>query len=156
MSPCQHDLPISLDLRLRIVHAVERGSSIRDAARRFAVSHSAAIKLMQRVRATGSAAPTRYGGHRRRVFEPTRTAPAVDDFLPRRFFSEFPWIIMRGPKARRPSRGRDPSETVSTGHLRRFLRTWRQFLSRAGPPSEFSAISIGRREEPWVAIRPFL
>src|ERR671918_625276 len=36
--------PISMDLRLRIVRAVERGSSIREAARRFAVSPSAAIK----------------------------------------------------------------------------------------------------------------
>jgi transposase len=57
--------PISLDLRLRIMRAVEQGSSIRRAARRFAVSPSAAIKLMQRVRATGSPAPARYGGHRR-------------------------------------------------------------------------------------------
>ncbi len=57
--------PMSMDLRLRIVRAVEGGSSIRAAARRFAVSPSAAIKLMQRVRATGSAAPARYGGHRR-------------------------------------------------------------------------------------------
>jgi putative transposase len=62
--------PISMDLRLRIVGAVESGSSIRGAARRFAVSPSAAIKLMQRVRATGSAAPERYGGHRRPVLEP--------------------------------------------------------------------------------------
>jgi transposase len=62
--------PISLDLRRRIVRAVERGSSIREAARRFAVSPSMAIKLMQRVRATGSAAPERYGGHRRPVLEP--------------------------------------------------------------------------------------
>jgi transposase len=35
-------------LRLRIVRAVERGSSIRAATRRRAVSPSAAIKLMQR------------------------------------------------------------------------------------------------------------
>jgi transposase len=62
--------PMSMDLRERIVHAVERGSSIREAARRFAVSPSAAIKLMQRVRATGSAAPARYGGHRRPLLEP--------------------------------------------------------------------------------------
>jgi putative transposase len=61
--------PISMDLRLRIVRAVERGSSIRAAARRFAVSPAAAIKLMQRVRATGSAAPAR-SGHRRPVLEP--------------------------------------------------------------------------------------
>jgi transposase len=62
--------PISLDLRRRIVQAVEGGSSIRAAARRFAVSPSAAIKLMQRVRATGSAAPERYGGYRRPVLAP--------------------------------------------------------------------------------------
>jgi transposase len=62
--------PISLDLRLRIMRAVEQGSSIRGAARRFAVSPSAAIKLMQRVRATGSPAPARYGGHRRPLLAP--------------------------------------------------------------------------------------
>jgi transposase len=62
--------PMSLDLRRRIVAAVERGSSIRAAARRFAVSPSAAIKLMQRVRSTGSAAPARYGGHRRPLLGP--------------------------------------------------------------------------------------
>jgi len=62
--------PMSLDLRLRILRAVEQGSSIRGAARRFAVSPSAAIKLMQRVRATGSVAPGRSGGHRRPRLEP--------------------------------------------------------------------------------------
>ena len=62
--------PISMDLRRRIVRAVERGSSMRAAARRFAVSPSTAIKLIQRVRATGSAAPDRYGGHRRPLLEP--------------------------------------------------------------------------------------
>ena len=62
--------PTSMDLRLRIVQAVESGSSIRGAGRRFAVSASAAIKLMQWVRAAGSAAPERAGGHRRPVLEP--------------------------------------------------------------------------------------
>jgi putative transposase len=60
---------MSMDLRLRIVHAVESGSSIRGAAGRFAVSPSAAIKLMRRLRATGSAAPERSGG-RRPMLEP--------------------------------------------------------------------------------------
>jgi putative transposase len=62
--------PMSLDLRERIVAAVEAGSSIRAAARRFAVSASAAIKLMQRVRTTGSVAPARFGGHRRPLLAP--------------------------------------------------------------------------------------
>ncbi len=56
--------PLSMDLRQRIVRAVEGGSSMREAARRFEVSASAAIKLMQRVRETGSAAPAQVGGHR--------------------------------------------------------------------------------------------
>ena len=42
--------PLSQDLRRRLVHAVEAGSSAREAARRFAVSESAAIKLIRRVR----------------------------------------------------------------------------------------------------------
>jgi putative transposase len=61
-----------MDLRWRIVAAVTDGSSIRAAARRFAVSPSAAIKLMQRVQATGSPAPDRYGGHRQPILEPHR------------------------------------------------------------------------------------
>jgi transposase len=54
-----------MDLRLRIVRAVAGGSAMRAAARRFAVSPAAAIKLRPRVRATGSAAPERDGGDRR-------------------------------------------------------------------------------------------
>jgi transposase len=55
--------PLSADLRFRLVRAVEEGSSSRAAAARFAVSASAVIKLMQRVRATGSAQPARIGGY---------------------------------------------------------------------------------------------
>jgi transposase len=62
--------PMSMDLRMRIVGAVASGSSIRGAAARFAVSPSAAVKLMQRLRATGSVAPERCGGHRRPKLEP--------------------------------------------------------------------------------------
>src|SRR3954466_14970162 len=62
--------PLSQDLRERIAHAVEGGSTMRQAARRFAVSASAAIKLMQRVRQTGSTAPAKIGGHRRPILEP--------------------------------------------------------------------------------------
>ena len=62
--------PLSRDLRERIVEAIEGGSSMRGAAARFAVSPSSAIKLMARVRATGSVAPARYGGYRRPVLAP--------------------------------------------------------------------------------------
>ncbi len=57
--------PLSQDLRRRLVQAVEAGSSAREAARRFAVSESAAIKLVRRVRETGSTAPARIGGYRK-------------------------------------------------------------------------------------------
>src|SRR3982750_4317960 len=62
--------PMSQDLRERIAHAVEAGSAARAAAERFAVRASAAIKLMQRVRQTGSTAPAKIGGHRRPILEP--------------------------------------------------------------------------------------
>ena len=62
--------PLSQDLRERIAHAVGVGSSARAAAERFAVSPSAAIKLMQRVRETGSTAPAKIGGQRRPILEP--------------------------------------------------------------------------------------
>src|SRR4051794_18845809 len=61
--------PLSQDLRERIVQAVEGGRTIRQAARRFAVSASAAIKLMQRVRQTGSLIPAQIGGYRRPLLE---------------------------------------------------------------------------------------
>src|SRR3954471_10253256 len=61
--------PLSQDLRERIVHAVEGGSTIRQADRRFAVSASAAIQLMQRVRQTGTLAPAQIGGYRRPLLE---------------------------------------------------------------------------------------
>ncbi|RXF69212.1 helix-turn-helix domain-containing protein, partial [Hansschlegelia zhihuaiae] len=57
--------PLSRDLRERIVRAVESGASARAAAARFDVSPSSAVKLMQRVQATGSVEPEKYGGYRR-------------------------------------------------------------------------------------------
>jgi transposase len=52
---------ISMDLRTRLVSAVKAGSSRRAAAVRFGVSASCAVKLLDRVRETGSAAPGRRG-----------------------------------------------------------------------------------------------
>lgn len=51
----------SADLRDRISGHVLAGHSRRDAARRFGVSVSCAIKLVQRVEKTGSAAPCASG-----------------------------------------------------------------------------------------------
>jgi putative transposase len=57
--------PLSQDLRKRLVRAVEEGSSAREAAARFEVSPSAAIKLVRRVRETGSTEPAKIGGYRK-------------------------------------------------------------------------------------------
>ena len=52
---------ISMDLRTRLVAAVQAGASRRAAAARFGVSASCVVKLLDRVRATGSAMPGRRG-----------------------------------------------------------------------------------------------
>ena len=51
----------SQDLRDRIADDVSSGRSCRQAAQRFGVSPSCAIKLVQRVSKTGSTAPARQG-----------------------------------------------------------------------------------------------
>lgn len=48
----------SLDLRERVVEAVEEGFSARGAADHFSISPSTAIKWLARLRLTGSIAPT--------------------------------------------------------------------------------------------------
>jgi transposase len=54
--------PCSLDLRERVLDAVETGASRREAAERFEVSPSSAIKWMQRWHETGSVAAKPTGG----------------------------------------------------------------------------------------------
>ena len=58
--------PHSLDLRRRLVSAVDGGASRRATAERFAVSPSSVIKLMQRRQRTGDYAPGKPGGGRKR------------------------------------------------------------------------------------------
>ena len=64
--------PLSNDLRERVVAAVGTGESCRSVAKRFGVAVSSVVKWSQRVRATGSVAPGKVGGHRKRVLEPHR------------------------------------------------------------------------------------
>ena len=54
--------PCSLDLRERVLDAVETGASRREAAERFEVSASSAVKWMQRWHETGSVATKPTGG----------------------------------------------------------------------------------------------
>jgi transposase len=57
--------PLSLDLRDRLIDAVEQGMSCRSAAARFCVAASTAIKLVQSWRKRGTSAARRQGGDRR-------------------------------------------------------------------------------------------
>ena len=72
--------PLSDDLRERVVAAVEReGLSRHQAAARFGVAPSTAIKWVQRFRKSGSVAPARIGGYR-----PKKIAGAHRDWLVQR------------------------------------------------------------------------
>jgi len=64
--------PYSNDLRERAVCALLAGGSCRAVAARFGVAVSSVVKWSQRHRETGSVAPGKMGGHRRRVLEPHR------------------------------------------------------------------------------------
>jgi transposase len=56
--------PYSVDLRERVVAAVEKGMSRRQAAARFGVGISTVIGWVSRFRETGSVAPGKMGGHK--------------------------------------------------------------------------------------------
>jgi transposase len=71
--------PCSLDLRERVVAAVEQeGLSRNQAAARFGVAASSAIKWVARFRATGSAAPAKMGGHKPRTLRGEHAAWLID------------------------------------------------------------------------------
>jgi transposase len=64
--------PLSNDLRERVVAAVMAGATCRSVAERFGVAVSSVVKWSQRYRETGSVAPGKMGGHRKRVLEAYR------------------------------------------------------------------------------------
>jgi transposase len=56
---------LSIDLRRRVVDAVEAGSSCRAAAERFGIGVSSAIRWVQRARTRGTLEPDKRGGNQR-------------------------------------------------------------------------------------------
>ena len=102
---------LSNDLRERVVAALGDGGSCRSVAARFGVAVSSVVKWSQRRRATGSVAPGRMGGHRKRVLEPHRA------FLAERIGQE-PHLTLHGLKTELAARG----VTVSHDAIWRFLR----------------------------------
>ena len=106
--------PYSLDLRERVVSAVEQGGTCRAVAKRYGVAVSSVVKWSQRYRATGSVAPGKMGGHRRRVLEPHR------DFIVEQI-NRTPHLTVRGLRDLLRDRG------IAVSHH----AVW-QFLRREG------------------------
>lgn len=104
--------PLSNDLRERVVGAIEAGESCRSVAARFGVAASSAVKWSQRRRATGSVAPDKMGGHRKRVLEPHRA------FITERL-NQTPHLSLHGLKAELAARGVKVSHDTVWQFLRR-------------------------------------
>jgi transposase len=104
--------PLSNDLRERVVAAVLEGESCRSAATRFGVAVSSVVKWSQRHRATGSVAPGKMGGHRKRVLEPYRA------FIAERI-DQNPHLTLHGLKDELRARGISISHNAVWVFLRR-------------------------------------
>ncbi len=57
--------PLSNDLRQRVIEVIDRGLSCRQAAERFGVSASSAIRWLDRLKKQGDVAAKRQGGDRK-------------------------------------------------------------------------------------------
>lgn len=104
--------PLSNDLRERVVAAVMAGESCRSAAARFGIAVSSAVKWSQRYRETGSVAPGKMGGHRKRVLDPHR------DFIIERI-NQTPHLTLHGLKDELAARGVKVSHNAVWLFLRR-------------------------------------
>ena len=103
--------PYSMDLRERVTSFMLAGATSREAAARFGVSVSAAVKWAQRRRATGSPAPRPMGGRRRPLLTGER------DWLLARI-AEKPDLTLRAIRA----------ELAERGVLVSYDAVWRFFL----------------------------
>ena len=104
--------PLSNDLRERVVRAVIGGESCRAVAARFGVAVSSVVKWSQRYQATGSVAPGKMGGHRKRTLEPHRA------FIKERI-SQTPHLTLHGRKDELAARGVKVSQNAVWLFLRR-------------------------------------
>ena len=104
--------PLSHDLRERVVNAIEAGESCRSAAARFGIAVSSAVKWSQRYRATGSVAPAKMGGHRKRLLVPHRA------FIVERI-GQTPHLTLHGLKDELSARGVRVSHDTVWKFLRR-------------------------------------
>lgn len=137
--------PLSNDLRERVVAAVLAGESCRLAAARFGVAVSSAVKWSQRYRSSGSVAPGKMGGHRKRVLEPHRA------FIVERI-NQTPHLTRHGLKAELAERGVKVSHDTVWQFLRREGLRFKKTLSAL----EQSRADIARRRQRWRSFQPGL
>lgn len=104
--------PLSHDLRERVVGAIKAGESCRSAAARFGVAVSSAVKWSQLYRATGSVAPGKMGGHRKRLLDPHRA------FIVERI-GQTPHLTLHGLRDELAARGVQVSHDTVWKFLRR-------------------------------------
>ena len=129
--------PYAMDLRERLVSAVEAGESRRSAARRFGVSASTAVKWLQRHRATGSVRPSKIGGH-----EPER-----DWILAR--MEEAGWdLTVRGLSAELKARGVQAGPYAVWAFFRREGLTFKKNAARRRAGSAGRGQEAGSLEAP--------
>ena len=104
--------PLSNDLRQRVVAAVVAGESCRAVAVRFGVAVSSVVKWSQRRRTTGSVAPAKMGGYRKRTLDPHRA------FIVERI-AQTSHLTLHGLKAELAARGVNVSHNAVWTFLRR-------------------------------------
>lgn len=145
--------PLSQEWGQRLVRAVEEGSSARAAAARFDASASAAIKLVRRVRETGSTAPAKIGGYRQPLL-------AGHEELLRELTATRKGITLAEIREARVARGIQPgSLTTIWSTLRRRLGLSRE-KRRRGRPSRTgrmwprTASAGGCGSVAWTRLRP--
>jgi transposase len=120
--------PLSNDLGERVVAAVLDGASCREAAARFSVAVSSVVKLLRRYRATGSVAPRKMGGHRKRVLLPHR------GFIVERL-KEIPHLTLHALKEELAARGVFVSHNAVWQFLRREGLSFKKNAARPGTGS---------------------
>jgi transposase len=117
--------PLSNDLRERVVSAFEAGESCRVVAERFGVAASSVVKWSRRHRETGSVAPGKIGGHRRRMLDPYR------DFIVARL-ERIPHLTLHGLKDVLSERGVRVSHNTVWLFLRREGLSFKKNTLRPG------------------------
>ncbi|WP_092573512.1 IS630 family transposase [Rhizobium lusitanum] len=130
--------PLSNDLRKRVVDAIAAGESCRSVASRFGIAVSSAVKWSQRYRSSGSVAPGKMGGHRKRVLEPYRT------FIAERIH-QTPHLSLHALKEELAARGVKVSHDTVWQFLRREGLRFKKTLFAL----EQARADIARRRQRW-------